>query len=103
MPRGSTCGTSCSARKGAWHYGEELRESAEAKAELLVTEEMKKRRWKDGTLATRRKGDGEKVAMARRLRRETTMTLAWIAARLQMGTKTYLAHLLYWQGKQKDK
>jgi hypothetical protein len=31
-----------------------------------------------------------------RLRRETTVTLAWIAERLQMGTKTHLAHLLYW-------
>ena len=64
---------------------------------------MKKRKWKEGTLAARRKGDEEKVAIARRPRQETTMTLAWIAARLQMGTKTHLAHLLYWQGKQKKK
>ena len=41
--------------------------------------------------------------MALRLRRETTMTLAWIAQRLQMGTKTHLAHLLYWQGQEKKK
>jgi hypothetical protein len=47
-------------------------------------------------LAARRKGDAEKVAMAQRLRRETTMTLAWIAERLRMGVKTHLAHLLYW-------
>jgi hypothetical protein len=46
-------------------------------------------------LAERRKGDSVKVALAQRLRRETTVTLAWIAARLQMGTKTH-AHLLYW-------
>jgi DNA-binding CsgD family transcriptional regulator len=39
--------------------------------------------------------------MAQRLRRETTMTLAWIAARLQMSAKTDLAHLLSWHGKQK--
>ncbi|MDA1055846.1 MAG: hypothetical protein O3C40_36120 [Planctomycetota bacterium] len=39
----------------------------------------------------------EKVALAQRLREETTMTLAWIAERLQMGSKTHLAHLLYWQ------
>jgi hypothetical protein len=31
------------------------------------------------------------------------MTLAWIAARLQMGTKTHPVHLLYWQGRQKGK
>jgi hypothetical protein len=35
--------------------------------------------------------------MAQRLQRETTVTLAWIAQRLQMGTRTYLAHLLYWK------
>ena len=46
---------------------------------------------------SRRKGDVEKVALAQRLREETTMTLAWIAERLQMGSKTHLAHLLYWQ------
>jgi hypothetical protein len=31
------------------------------------------------------------------LRRETTMTLVWMANRLQMDTHTCLAHLLYWQ------
>jgi hypothetical protein len=37
------------------------------------------------------------VALAERLQRETTVTLAWIAARLHMGTRSYLAHLLYWK------
>ena len=46
-------------------------------------------------------GDPEKIAIARRLREETTMTLAWVANRLKMGTKTHLAHLLYWQGRNK--
>jgi hypothetical protein len=32
--------------------------------------------------------------MARRLRRETTMSLKWIAQRLQMGTWTYVSSLL---------
>jgi len=85
------------AHAGGWHYGEELRESAEAKAERIVAEELKRRKWDTSTLAERRKGDPVKVAMARRLREETTMTLAWIAQRLNMGTKTYLAHLFYWQ------
>jgi hypothetical protein len=40
--------------------------------------------------------------MALRLREETTMTLAWIARRLERGTKTHLSHLLYWQGRAKD-
>jgi len=88
-----------SAKAGNFHYGEELRESAEAKAEGIVREELGRRHWKEETLAARRKGDSEKVKIAQRLRRETTVTLAWIAERLQMGTKTHLAHLLYWQGR----
>ena len=86
-----------SAQAGSWHYGEAVQEAAEAKAERLVTEELTKRKWKEQSLAARRKGDAEKVAIAQRLRRETTMTLAWIAERLQMGMKTHLAHLLYWK------
>lgn len=41
------------------------------------------------------KGDPEKVALAARLRAETTMTVVWIAERLGMGTRGYLNHLLY--------
>ncbi len=84
-------------KAGKFHYGEELRESAEAKAERVLNEEMKRRKWGAETLNDRRKGDPEKVAIARRLRAETTVTLEWVADRLRMGTKTYLAHLLYWQ------
>jgi REP-associated tyrosine transposase len=86
---------------GRWHYGEELRESAEANAEQIVAEELKRRRWDASTLARRRKGDAGKVAIARRLRAQTTMTLSWIADRLGMGTKTHLAHLLYWERRRK--
>jgi hypothetical protein len=32
------------------------------------------------------------VAIAKRLREETTVTLAWIAERLKIGGKTHLAH-----------
>ena len=88
-----------SAKAGAWHYGDELRESAQAKAERIVAEELKRRKWDGSTLAERRKGDPAKLAIARRLRQETTMTLAWIAQRLKVGTKTHLAHLLYWQSR----
>jgi REP element-mobilizing transposase RayT len=89
------------AQVGGWHYGEELRESAEVKAERIVEEELKRRKWDASSLAQRRKGDAGKLAMARRLREETTMTLAWIADRLGMGTKTHLAHLLYWERRKK--
>jgi len=86
-----------SKQTGKWHYGEAVQESAEAQAERMVREELSKRKWDDNILALRRKGDVGKVGIAQRLRRETTMTLAWIAHRLRMGTSTHLAHLLYWE------
>ena len=84
-----------SAQAGGWHYGEELRESAEAEAERIVAQELRRRKWDANSLAERRKGDPGKLAIARRLREHTTMTLAWIAQRLNMGTRTHLAHLVY--------
>jgi hypothetical protein len=45
-------------------------------------------------LQTRRKGDQQKVVLARRLRQETTMSLKWIAQRLQMGSWSYVFNLL---------
>jgi len=83
-----------SERVGAQHYGAERQESGEAKAERLVREELTKRRWTEADLAQRRKGDPGKVRIARRLRAETTMTLAWIAQRLRMGVWTHVSNLL---------
>jgi len=83
-----------SERVGAQHYGADRQESGEAKAERLVREELAKRGWSEEDLKRRRKGDGGKVRIARRLRRETTMTLAWIARRLRMGVWTHVSNLL---------
>src|SRR5689334_22008726 len=88
-------------KRGAEHFGEEVRESAEDKANRVIRAELRKLRWKESALGEHRKGDPRKVKIALRLRRETTMTLAWIADRLRMGTKTHLVHLLYWQGRKK--
>jgi REP element-mobilizing transposase RayT len=85
---------------GAYHYGPEVRETAEAKANRIVAEELGRRKWKEADLAARRKGEPGKVEIARRLRAETTMTLSWIAQRLHSGTKTHLAHLLYWRDRE---
>ena len=71
-----------------------MREAAEDKAESILRTELARRRWQESNLAARRKGDPEKIQIARRLRRETTVTLKWIAARLQMGSWTYLANLI---------
>ena len=46
-------------------------------------------------LAGRPKGDARKVRIAERLRRETTMTLRWIAERLYMGAPGHVSCLLY--------
>ena len=81
-------------RVGQSHYGQERRESGEEKAERMVQEELKKRRWTQSDLAARRKGDAEKVKIALRLRRESIMTLKWIAQRLQMGSWTNVANCL---------
>ena len=82
-------------RMGAEHYGEEGVKTAEALAELIIAEELKLGRWQEADLKTRPKGDSVKVALAARLRAETTMTVGWIAERLAMGTRGYLNHLLY--------
>ena len=84
-----------SERLGAEHYGEERAETAEALAEVIIAEELKRGRWQEADLKTRSKGDSVKVALAARLRAETTMTVGWIAERLAMGTRGYLNHLLY--------
>ena len=88
-----------SERKGPEHFGAEIKESAQQKAQRLIREELSRLRWGESQLKQRRKGDPAKIQIALRLRRETTMTLGWIAEQLHMGTKTHLAHLLYWQAR----
>jgi putative transposase len=73
---------------GKHHSGSERGESAEEHAERLVREELRQAGWGDGELKHRRKGDPTKARIARRLREETTMTLAWIASRLEMGSSS---------------
>jgi len=60
----------------------------------MLAEELKRRGWSSEQLAGRRKGDREKVRMARRLRKETAMTLDWIVQRLNMGAAGYAANCL---------
>jgi putative transposase len=79
---------------GKHHGGEERRETEEQKAQRLVAAELRQRRWTEADLGRRRKTDVEKVKVAQRLRRETVMTLDWIAERLQMGCRHTLANCL---------
>ncbi len=79
---------------GAHHGGEERQESAVVIAERIVQGELQRLGWDEAELTIRRKGDVGKVAMALRLRRETTMTLSWIAQRLAMGSTSMVTYCL---------
>ena len=79
------------------YSGEMQRESAEAKAERIIREQMERLGWSAEQLAQRAKGDPAKLAMAARVRTETTQPVRWIAARLRMGTwKSANAPLHHW-------
>ena len=82
-------------QRGKWHYGSELWESAQAKAEHLIAEALRSEGVPDEQLGRWRKGHPFKIELAAKLRTQTTVTLDWIAQRLQMGTRGHLAHLLY--------
>lgn len=84
-------------RKGTYHFGPEIHEAEELKAERLLAQEISRLGWTEDRLVSTRKGDLGKVQLAERLREQTTMTLHWIAKRLSMGTKGHLSHLLYWK------
>ena len=64
------------------------------KTEWQMARELERLGWDEDQLRVRRKGHRSKVKLARRLRKETTMSLKWIAQRLQMGTWTYVSKLL---------
>jgi hypothetical protein len=81
-------------RVGLGHYGTDRQQTSEEKANRLIAQELGRLGWDENELQNRRKGDKEKVAIARRLRMETTMSLKWIANRLKMGSWTYVFNLL---------
>ncbi|MGA2852800.1 MAG: transposase [Verrucomicrobiota bacterium] len=87
---------------GQNHYGRERAESDLARAEQVLAAALAERGWTEEELKTRKKGDPVKVEIAARLRRETTMTLRWIAGRLTMGSLAYLNNRLYLARKRKE-
>jgi REP element-mobilizing transposase RayT len=82
-------------RVGPEHFGGERVEAAEAKAERLIREELRRLQWTEADLEQRAKGDRIKVAIAARLRADTLVSVKWIAARLHMGTGGYVNNRLY--------
>ena len=53
---------------GPSHYGAAVQEAAEVRAERLVIEALKRMKWTEKDLASRRKGDAGKVRLALGLR-----------------------------------
>ena len=80
---------------GEHHSGSLRLETAAAKAERIVAEELRRPGWSDGVLAARPKADPHKLAMAARLRGETMLTGAQIAQRLHCGSWKSLRNKLY--------
>ena len=72
------------------HSGEIKRESAQAKAKRIIGEERRRRGWEEEALQRRAKSDPEKLAIADRLRRETTPRLRQVAERLHVGSSKSL-------------
>jgi putative transposase len=87
---------------GEYHSGELRRETAEAKAERIISEELQQMGWKESELREHGKNDPGKLALAARLRRETTLPIKRIAARLQLGTsKSANSNLHRWMRREK--
>jgi REP-associated tyrosine transposase len=88
---------------GEHHSGQMRRESAEAKGERIILEELKRRGWNQRELVERRKSDPAKLELAARLRGETTLTIREIAQRLHMGSWKSLNNKLYLARKARGK
>jgi len=80
---------------GEHHSGALRRESDLARAEAIIGAELKRRGWKEEELRRRPKSDAAKMAVAARLRRETTLTLGEIARRLHMGSRKSMSSKLH--------
>ena len=77
------------------HPRRERDETEQGKAMRMLREEMKRLGWTKAELKRRKKGDPAKVALARRLREETAVSLKWIAENLHMGTWTHVSNRLH--------
>ena len=59
---------------------------------------MRRLGWTEKDLKQRAKRDPAKLAVAARVRRETTMTMRWLAVRLHLGSwKSFAAKLHRWK------
>jgi hypothetical protein len=73
-------------RLGEHHSGELRCETAEAKAERIIGEELSRLGWSWAELLARHKSDPGKLAPAARLRLETTLSIKSIATQVHLST-----------------
>jgi len=88
---------------GEHHAGELRRESGQAEAERIIAEALQRLGWTGADLEQRNRSAPEKLALAARLRRESTLTIKEIAQRLHLGSwkrATTRLHHLKRKGKQ---
>ena len=83
------------------HAGELHLETSVARADRILAEELGRLGWTEAELVARRKNDPGKLAIAARLRKETTLTIKTIAAKTHLGTaKSANARLHAWMANQ---
>ena len=88
---------------GEHHSGAMRLETAEAKADRIVREELVRLGWDAGQMHLQRKNDPRKLAIAARLRRETTLPLKAIAAKVGLGSsKSANATLHRWMAQRSE-
>jgi len=76
---------------GPNHSGAMNQEAGRMQAEAIIAKELRRLGWKEGELNRRAKSDPAKVELAAKLSQETTLTIGWIAQRLNMGTRNTLS------------
>jgi len=75
-------------------HGVVPRSAQELRGRQIIAEELAGRGWTSADLARTRKADPAKVAIARRLRRETVLSLRWMAGELLAGSSNTLRNAL---------
>jgi hypothetical protein len=80
---------------GPNHAGVMRRQANQARTDAIIAAELKRLRWKQTDLKRRAKSNPSKLALAARLRRETTVTIQERADQLQMGSRKSMAPKLH--------
>jgi putative transposase len=88
---------------GEHHAGGLHFETSQARADRILAEELARLGWTEAELVMRRKSDPNKLAIAARLRKETTLTIKSIAAKVHLGTpKSANVRLHAWMADQSN-